>query len=197
MLSPDPIQVGVFFWENPIFFLALLAGVFLVVLARFVWVYRQDNRSLARALAVSGLALLGLGISTARVLGPVALETFAFADSRNLPALDRAAQVHARRVGRPILYYFRADWCTHCPDFERYRLRSPLVSEALARFVVVRMDLTDFDRWKKYASDEFGVHGTPSLVLRDRKGRLRPPVIEGDDLTATQLNSWLRGVAGP
>ncbi len=93
-------------------------------------------------------------------------------DGGALVKLDRLARFQARAANKPILYYFRADWCPNCPDFERYVLASPVFAAALRDFVLVKMDVTDFEKLRAYVDRNYGVHGTPTVVFRDRNGRI-------------------------
>ena len=192
MLSADAVSAGPFYWESPATFVAGMAGLFLVALGWLLLSYRPASRRVAHVVLHSGILLVAAGAFSAQLLAPVAVRYYGLGERLNPPDLDRAAQAHARQLDRPVLYYFRADWCAHCPEFERYRLMSPLLAETLKGFVVVRMDLTDFARWKSFAEDAYGVHGTPTLAFRDRQGRfLNRMVVEGDDLSVAQIRSLL------
>lgn len=193
--SGEPVQAGPLVWQQPFAFVSVLVGILLVCTGTMVRAYRSWSFWIWTVLFGAGLGLAGGGIVQAQLLRPQRIDWFATVGQAQLPELDLSARRFAKTEGRPILYYFRADWCAHCPDFERYTLGNPMVAEALKHFVVVRMDLTDFDRWQRFAHDNYGVTLTPSLAFRTASGELSAVLVEGDTISAARLKSLLLELA--
>ncbi|MCB1683288.1 MAG: protein-disulfide reductase DsbD [Pseudomonadales bacterium] len=74
--------------------------------------------------------------------------------------LDRAAA-----EGRPALLDLYADWCISCKVMERSVFPKPEVASRLARFYLLRADVTRNDAEDKALMAEYGLFGPPSLVF--------------------------------
>jgi thioredoxin:protein disulfide reductase len=94
----------------------------------------------------------------------------------------------ARKLARPTLIYFSADWCMPCREMERVTLADARVVRALERFVPVRVDCTDPDATDAGAiMKRYKVEALPHLILLDGKGRLQRRIdrfISADELAA-------------
>lgn len=164
-----PVYFRAFVWSTAYSFALGLAGGSLFLLVRMG--VAQDT--LLR-FALYGLAL-GMVVFSFSDMSRGGNERIAWygtggKDRANLIAFDREVQARALAEGKPIFYYFRADWCDICPDFERNVL--PRVAGDTEPFLAVKMDITDFERWHPYLHGVYGVEATPTVVLRDRNGQL-------------------------
>ncbi len=185
-----------------------------VYLREFEWPSAYSFSAGLLGLLIFGLARLGLGrerpAARAVLYGmSAALVLFAFTRVErfepgsvawlqtrepDLVALDRNSRAVAARQNLPILYYFRADWCPTCPEFERHVLGR--VAAEAAPFLAVQMDVTDFERWHAYIKKEYDVEATPTIVLRDRAGRvLKGTHFTGEHVSLRALRSALRAVS--
>ena len=173
-----PVYFRAFVWSSAYYFALGLAGISLVLLVRMDLVRERFTRFALYGLAAGMIALAWSDIDRGQQ-GSIA---WAGQSKANLAAFDRAVQIHARKQGRPIFYYFHADWCEICPEFERNVL--PRVAAETAPFVAVKMDVTDFDRWHGYIHGEYGVEATPTVILRDREGH----VLAGTHFTGTHVS---------
>ncbi|MCB1306579.1 MAG: hypothetical protein KDK30_00290 [Leptospiraceae bacterium] len=184
LIALDSIRVRFVYWPNGLSFIFMLLGVsgFLVLL-----IWRHYHRLSLFPFAVPLALLISLipftKISTGEPLRWTPLE----AGTEFLPAVDLAAQKLARRENRPILYYFHADWCSGCPDFERYVLGDPLLSRKMEPFIKVKMDGTDH-KWAEYLKANFGVIGFPAVAIRTRDNEIiGGPQFMGLDLSRRAL----------
>ena len=71
------------------------------------------------------------------------------------------ARVAAKETGKPLLVYFRADWCAPCKQFEQELLPDEEVQNALAGFVLVRIDIDE----DKDTAEAFDMSAIPTFVL--------------------------------
>ena len=87
-----------------------------------------------------------------------------------LPADERfqradAAFAAARAAGQPLALDWYADWCISCKVMEREVFVAPQVAAALARFRLVRFDLTAGTPEQRALLDRYRLFGPPALLL--------------------------------
>ncbi|MCS3474170.1 protein-disulfide reductase DsbD [Bradyrhizobium elkanii] len=119
------------------------------------------------------LAAIGLVTAPANATGSSEGLRFVANDFRivtNGADLDYAIDV-ARKQGRTIMVDFSADWCTECKLMERNVFSQDVVRQAFRGFLLVRADLTHFDRDSKDLMKRFGVVGPPTIVFLSSEGR--------------------------
>ena len=76
-------------------------------------------------------------------------------------------------------------------------MRSPLVAAALQNYLPVKVDVTDYEKYRERLHELYGVHGTPALAFRDRRGRLlRSATVTGSHVSAVGLRDLLNALAG-
>ena len=78
----------------------------------------------------------------------------------------------ATKLDTPVLLFFRADWAADSVTLERQDLVDPALGELLARFALVRHDLTHGDA----AARPWGVSAVPGLLVVGHDRRVRIPV---------------------
>jgi thiol:disulfide interchange protein DsbD len=71
----------------------------------------------------------------------------------------------AAQSGQPALLDLYADWCISCKVMERNVFPRPEVASQLARFRLLRADVTDNDADDKALMGAYGLFGPPSLVF--------------------------------
>ena len=208
----------VYYWESSHSVLAGMLGVFLFLLERMLARYRFQAPPRTREFFISrglqglALALLIILFQGTALHRPVTVNWMKFkVEASATPELqheghshnkvdllsrDRQARALAAKKGLPVLYYFHADWCHNCPDFERYRLQSPILKNELKKFLLVKMDVTDMEHWSAYIQKNFKVMGTPSLAFRTREGRvLTGATITGTSISLGSLRALLKEIA--
>ncbi len=200
----DPVQFRIYLWDSPIYFLCLPLAVFSYVLWRILLgsghLSHPRLRYLGTAVAV---ALAVVSLSGFQIARPVALNWNATPNSDAeanpfwLPQAVSQTRALGLREQRPVLYYLHADWCHICPDFESYVLGSPFLSEDLAPFYKVRLNVSDTHRWEEYIQHTFGVSGVPALIVRDRRGQIVPRPVVGENISLRAVQSVLQAAARP
>ena len=85
----------------------------------------------------------------------------------NVVVLGRigAAFAAARTAGQPLALDWYADWCISCKVMEREVFVAPQVAAALARFRLVRFDLTAGTPEQRALLDRYRLFGPPALLL--------------------------------
>lgn len=118
------------------------------------------------------LAALGLVTAPANATGSadgLHLVSNQFRIVTNGADLDGAIDA-ARKQGRTIMLDFSAEWCTECKLMERNVFSQEAVRRAFRNFVLVRADLTHYDRDSKDLMKRFGVVGPPTIIFLSPEG---------------------------
>lgn len=100
--------------------------------------------------------------------------------------------VRAHGEGKPVLVYFRAEWCSACARLEEGPLKAPEFVRAAQDVVPVRIDV-DVDRGTR---ERLGVDTFPGFALVDPRTGKRISLFEGRR-TAKRLAEWLAREAPP
>ncbi len=94
-----------------------------------------------------------------------------------------AAQAEARRLGRPMVVDFWAEWCGWCHTLDRTTYIDPAVVQELAAFVPVKVN-TEGSRAEAEVAMEYGVTSLPTIAFLTPGGRMllrvsgyQPPAI--------------------
>lgn len=133
------------------------------------------NRDLLRPLPAT-LSMLSLNpVAGSAESATVSVESLRLFERINtVKALDERLET-ARRLGRPVLIDYYADWCTDCLRMERTTFADPRVRQALSeRFVLVQLDVTDaFSPETAALKQRFGVYGPPATLFLSASGEER------------------------
>ncbi|MEM7219745.1 MAG: protein-disulfide reductase DsbD [Pseudomonadota bacterium] len=110
-----------------------------------------------------------------------------------------AAHATGVAAGKPVLLDLYADWCVSCKVMERRVFPQPEVASQLARFHLIRADVTANSDSDQALMDRFGLFGPPSMVFFDPGGTVRPAFTVQGELDADGLSRHLRAAldAGP
>lgn len=113
---------------------------------------------------------------------------------QDLMSLVSAAKTKAKHEGKPLFLDFTAAWCAACKEIEAHTFPDERVQEAAARYVAVKMDLTDdSDPAVERAYDEFGIRGLPVLLLFDSQGNEAKRFF-GDFVSPEQLSTHMNQI---
>lgn len=83
---------------------------------------------------------------------------------------ELATQVAARN-GRPSLLYVTADWCVTCSVIDRRVLSDPAVQAELARFNLIKLDVSDNTPAQRQVMQTLQVMGPPTMIFINPEGR--------------------------
>ena len=81
-----------------------------------------------------------------------------------------AAMEHARQTDKPVLAFFRADWCGWCHRLDRTTFVDPAVEARAEGFVAVRVDAEGSHRDVE-AVEAYQVHSVPTILFLSPNGR--------------------------
>jgi thiol:disulfide interchange protein DsbD len=179
------IAGGIFFLGNilPSWLDLMLWGAYLVGLAVAAGLFRPQREGevgpvLVRT-AIVLLFLTGAVIFTRGLAGrffPAAAPAAAPAAesaATKLPWLgDLAAGREAARSGdKRLLVDAWAEWCAACRELDEKTFSRPEVREALAGFVLVKLDFTRRSEANDKLKRELGIIGMPTVILFDPQGK--------------------------
>ncbi len=101
----------------------------------------------------------------------------------------------ARSSSRPVLLDFYADWCVSCKEMERYTFSDPAVAAEMARFVLLKADVTANDAEDQaLMQGRFGIPGPPAMLFFDGQGQERRDRRIVGFVPAAEFASHLRGL---
>lgn len=98
--------------------------------------------------------------------------TLPFIRVRDNDALD-AMLLDAKRRGAPAMLDFYADWCIPCRQMETRTLSAPVVRDALADTLLLRVDLSANLPADAVLLTRFGLERPPAILFFDRGGAER------------------------
>jgi thiol:disulfide interchange protein len=105
---------------------------------------------------------------------------------------DQAVQ-EAGETGRPLLVVFGADWCGPCEQMKARVFSDKTVADTIeARFVPLRVDLTENGGPNDSLARRFGVTGIPALFVLDPRGN--PISRSAGYMGKKDLLGWMEGV---
>jgi len=77
----------------------------------------------------------------------------------------------AGRNGKPSLLYVTADWCVTCAVIDRSVLSDPAVQSTLARFNLIKLDVSGNTPEQRQIMQGLQVVGPPTMIFVDPEGR--------------------------
>ncbi|HVF35786.1 MAG TPA: protein-disulfide reductase DsbD [Candidatus Saccharimonadia bacterium] len=66
---------------------------------------------------------------------------------------------------KPVLLDFYADWCVSCKEMEKYTFPDPAVQRELARYVLLKADVTANDETDRALMQRYGIIGPPATLF--------------------------------
>ncbi len=110
-----------------------------------------------------------------------------------LEDIEENIQQIIKNENKPMILYFYADWCHSCKELEN-RLTLKEIGELITQgWVIVLIDVTNYDKYKDYIFKKYGVFGIPALSFIDNQGNLiKPFTLVGSEIPKGTLISILR-----
>lgn len=85
--------------------------------------------------------------------------------------LNQIKQSIKEAYGTPIMLDFYADWCTSCKVMEATTFKDPKVQQALKRFTVIKIDVTENNAQTKALLNYFKIVAPPTFIFFDAQGQ--------------------------
>lgn len=98
----------------------------------------------------------------------------------------------AKAQDKPILLDFYAEWCASCIAMEHMVFSSPDISEYLAHYRLLKIDLSDLNSMNEKLLKKFKVSAPPSILFFDRKGSEQPTYRIAGEVDAQEFLSRLK-----
>jgi len=76
----------------------------------------------------------------------------------------------AKQKNKPLMLDFYADWCISCKEMDHFTFSNPLVKKRLAKFLLLRADVTKNDATDKALERHFRVVAPPTMLFFDKAG---------------------------
>ena len=80
------------------------------------------------------------------------------------------ALADAKKIARPAMLYFYADWCVVCKQIERETFANPKVRDLLSQVAFLKVDVTDNSATQKALLKRFNLYGPPAIIFFDKQG---------------------------
>jgi len=147
--------------------------------------WERTRKGLGLVLFSYGLALLAGAVSGAqdplKPLAPFTAASPAVSASaeENHTQFTRVADPETIREmlrtaserGQPIMLDFYADWCISCKVMERNVFSTAEVGDALSRYTLLQLDMTENTSAQQALLDELGLFGPPAILFYQRNGQ--------------------------
>lgn len=127
--------------------------------------------------------------------GGPAVQMATHEDWRPVKSLDDV-QDEIAASAKPVLLDLYADWCISCKVMERNVFPEPEVARLLARFTLLRADVTENDATDQELLNSYGLFGPPSLVFFAGDGSEIEEVRIQGEVDAEALERHLEAVLG-
>jgi len=208
---PATIQIGIkalfasvmfglalFYLKNPIHkslisfqgqWATIAATLTVIGLIATIYVVRHKSLALSKSALVLPTAILGLGL---------------FASSQWVSGADIPSQLTwyqseadayqaADKLGRPILVDGWAEWCVACKQMDVTTFLDPqVVAELEAEWILLKLDMTEFNAENESLAAKYGMPGLPTIVLVPPNGDLSESVKLTGYLASDRLLEELR-----
>lgn len=165
-----PPLISMILWAS----LLIFSGIYSGALTYSATHREKFNQGVGLILLVYGfLILVGASMGATNPLQPLTLQSVNAAPVKiqQEQSLSTIKQAIADAQGKPVMLDFYADWCTSCKVMEATTFKDPHVQEALARFAVIRIDVTANNAKNKTLLDYFHVVAPPTFIFLDAQGK--------------------------
>lgn len=128
--------------------------ILLLIIVTLMSGLKEVSRFIDRTL---GLNYSETGLKTAKI--------FQFVNTQ--AELD-AALAKAKKMGKPVMLDFYAEWCESCIEMDREIFSQPAMLALLNQFVLLRVDMTDNSDAVQAIMKRYRVIAPPTLLFFDR-----------------------------
>jgi len=90
---------------------------------------------------------------------------------KNIKGISGLEYELAAAVGKPVILDFYADWCISCKEMEHFTFSDAEVQKGLAKFVLLKADVTPNDDQDRALYKRFGIFGPPAILFFDSNGQ--------------------------
>jgi thiol:disulfide interchange protein DsbD len=91
-----------------------------------------------------------------------------FKDVTSLAELNQQLVI-AKAANKPVMIDLYADWCVACKEFEQYTFTDPAVKAEMAKFILLRADVTKNSDTDLELLEAYSILGLPSLLFFNRQ----------------------------
>lgn len=165
-IAPSLISMGL--WAC----LLIFSGIYSGALTYSTTNHEKFNQGVGLVLLVYGfLILIGASMGATNPLQPlITTHITPVINTQKIQNLNDIKQVISESRGKPIMLDFYADWCTSCKVMEATTLIDPQVQNALARFAVIKIDVTAQSSENKAILNYFHVVAPPTFIFLNSEG---------------------------
>lgn len=171
-----PPLVRMILWAS----LLIFSGIYCGALTYSATHREKFNQGMGLILLVYGfLILVGASMGASNPLQPLTTAQSANVVPVNAPVktqqkqnLSIVKEALADAEGTPVMLDFYADWCTSCKVMEATTFKDPRVQKALARFTVIKVDVTTNTTENKALLKYFDVVAPPTFIFFDVQGKV-------------------------
>ncbi len=178
----NPAYYRVFFWQSGLSF--FMGPLSLLVFVFGYLVKRRESSLFSWSLFGLSLALAIFCFMGLEIRRPTKINwDIQMQPQEDLATVVSRARSQAKLAGKPILFYFYANWCPSCPDFERFVLAHPHLQKVSHGYFKCRLDVTDMQRWHLYLERNFLKITVPAVAIYSRQGKALYPVLRGEHVS--------------
>lgn len=174
-------------WQNIYLFLCGPLSLFILIYA----IFEKNNKKKYFLFFLSAILII-LFMLTAKKTTKI---QFSYYKNKSflLEEIEKQIPIIIQKEKKPIILYFYADWCHSCKDLEERLTRKEIGELIQNGWIIIKIDVTNYDKYKDYLLKNYGVYGIPALSFYDKEGRfIRPFTMVGAEIPLRTLISILR-----